>query len=77
MTTDAVFERPDKLITSVHNKARLRHDDLLRATEEIGVVLWRCWRSLGRSCLIESIPDNESRDEIFARLPSDRIGRLS
>ena len=33
-TTDAVIEMQDKLITGVHNKARLRYDDLLRATEE-------------------------------------------
>jgi hypothetical protein len=33
-TTDAVVEMQDKLITGVHNKARQRREDILRATEE-------------------------------------------
>ena len=31
--TDSIIEE-DKLITSIHNKARKRYDDVLRATEE-------------------------------------------
>ena len=33
--TDGIVEMQDKLITSIHNKARKRYEDLLRATEEV------------------------------------------
>ena len=33
-TTDAIIEMQDKLITSIHNKARKRYDGLLRTAEE-------------------------------------------
>ena len=32
--TDGIVEMQDKLITSIHNKARKRYEELLRATEE-------------------------------------------
>ena len=75
-TTDAVIEMQDKLITGVHNKARLRYDDLLRATEEARSRAVEVLEELGMIVLDESIPDSELRGEIFARLPSDAIGRL-
>ena len=34
--TDSIIEMQDKLITSIHNKARKRYDDVLRATEKPG-----------------------------------------
>ena len=75
-TTDAVIEMQDKLITGVHNKARLRYDDLLRATEEARSRAVEVLEELGTIVLDESIPDSELRGEIFARLPSEAIGRL-
>jgi hypothetical protein len=66
-TTDAVIEMQDKLITGVHNKARLRYDDLLRATEEARSRAVEVLEELGTIVLDESIPDSEFRGEIFAK----------
>ena len=58
------------------HKARLRYDDLLRATEEARSRAVEVLEELGTIVLDEAIPDSELRGEIFARLPSDDIGRL-
>ena len=74
--TDAVIDMQDKLITGVHNKARQRYDDLLRATEEARTRAVEVLEALGTIVLDESIPDVELRQHIFARLPSADVGRL-
>jgi Tn3 transposase DDE domain/Domain of unknown function (DUF4158) len=74
--TDAVIDMQDKLITGVHNKARQRYDDLLRATEEVRTRAVEVLEELGTIVLDESIPDVDLRQHIFARLPSADVGRL-
>jgi hypothetical protein len=68
-TTDAVVEMQDKLITGVHNKARQRREDILRATEEARRRAVEVLEEVGSLVLDESIPDAELRRDIFARLP--------
>ena len=75
-TTDAIVEMQDKLITAVHSKARQRYEDLLRATEEARSRAVEILEELGTVVLDDSIPDSELRTAIFARLPSDDIGKL-
>ena len=69
-------EMQDKLITAVHSKARQRYEDLLRATEEARSRAVEILEELGTVVLDDSIPDSELRTAIFARLPSDDIGKL-
>lgn len=68
-TTDSVVEMQDKLITGVHNKARQRREDILRATEEARRRAVEVLEEVGSLVLDESIPDAELRRDIFARLP--------
>lgn len=75
-TTDAVVEMQDKLITGVHSKAQQRYENLLRATEEARTRAVEVLDEMGTLVLDEPIPDGELRGQIFARLPSDEIGRL-
>ena len=75
-TTDAIVEMQDKLITAVHSKARQRYEDLLRATKEARSRAVEILEELGTVVLDDSIPDSELRTAIFARLPSDDIGKL-
>ena len=75
--TDSIIEMQDKLITSIHNKARKRYDDVLRATEEARSRAVEVLESgMGTLVLNDSIPDHELRKHIFALLPSDDITRL-
>src|SRR5262249_52780904 len=75
-TTDAIIEMQDKLITRVHNKARQRRDDLLRATEKARTHAIEVLEELATLVLDESIPDAELRAHIFARLPSATMSEL-
>jgi len=75
-TTDAIVEMQDKLITAVHSKARQRYEDLLRATEEARSRAVEILEELGTVVLDDSIPDSELRTAVFARLPSEDIGKL-
>ena len=75
-TTDAIIEMQDKLITSIHNKARKRYDGLLRAAEEARSRAVEVVEELGTLVLDDSIPDDQLRKQIFALLPSDDITRL-
>jgi len=68
-TTDAVVEMQDKLITGVHNKARQRREEILRATQEACRRVIEALEEVGSLVLDESIPDAELRRDIFARLP--------
>jgi hypothetical protein len=68
-TTDAVVEMQDKLITGVHNKARQRREEILRATQEARGRVVEALEEVGSLVLDESIPDAELRRDIFARLP--------
>ena len=74
--TDSIIEMQDKLITSIHNKARKRYDDVLRATEEARSRAVEVLEGMGTLVLNDSIPDHELRKHIFALLPSDDITRL-
>jgi TnpA family transposase len=74
--TDGIVEMHDKLITSIHNKARKRYEDLLRATEEARSRAVEVLEELGTVVLDDSIPDHEVRQSIFKLLPIDDISRL-
>jgi len=56
-TTDAVVEAQDKLITTIHNKAKKRRDELLRAGEEAKPRAVEVLEIVGELVLDESIPD--------------------
>ena len=60
-TTDAVVEMQDKLITGVHNKARQRREEILRATQEARRRVVEALEEVGSLVLDESIPDAELR----------------
>jgi hypothetical protein len=66
-----VVEMQDKLITGVHNKARQRREDILRATEEARRRAIEVLEEVGSPVLDESIPDAELRRDIFAGLAQD------
>ena len=74
--TDGIVEMQDKLITSIHNKARKRHEDLLRATEEARSRAVEVLEEMGTVVLNDSIPDHEVRQYIFKLLPIDDASRL-
>lgn len=44
-TTDAIIDMQDKLITSIHNKARRRYDGLLRVPKKPAVAPSRWWKN--------------------------------
>jgi hypothetical protein len=56
-TTDAVVEAQDKLITTVHSKAKKRRDELLRAGEEAKRRAIEVLEGVGEMVLDQSIPD--------------------
>lgn len=60
-TTDAIIDMQDKLITSIHNKARKRYDGLLHAAEEARSRAVEVVEELGTLVLNDSIPDIWSR----------------
>jgi hypothetical protein len=74
--TDGIVEMQDKLIISVHNKARKRYEELLRATEEARTRAVEVLEGMGTLVLDDSIPDNKLRKHIFDLLPSEDISRL-
>jgi TnpA family transposase len=74
--TDGIVEMQDKLITSIHNKARKRYEDLLRATEEARSRAVEVLEEMGTVVLDDSIPDHEVRQYIFKLLPIDDVSRL-
>ena len=74
--TDGIVEMQDKLITSIHNKARRRYEDLLRATEEARSRAVEVLEEIGTVVLDDSIPNNEVRQYIFKLLPIDDVSRL-
>jgi hypothetical protein len=69
-TTDAVVEAQDKLITTVHGKAKKRRDELLRASEEAKRRAVEVVEVMGELVLNESIPDAQLRNEILWRMPA-------
>lgn len=74
--TDGIIEMQDKLITSIHNKARKRYEELLRATEEARSRAVEVLEGMGTLVLDDSIPDNKLRKHIFDLMPSEDISRL-
>lgn len=74
--TDSIVEMQDKLITSIHNKARKRYEDLLRATEEARSRAVEVLEEMGNVVLDDSIPDHEVREAIFKLLSAEDVGRL-
>jgi TnpA family transposase len=75
-TADAAVEMQDKLITGVHNKARHRYEELLRASEEARSRAVEVLEELGAIVLDDSVADAGLRAAIFNRLPSAEISRL-
>ena len=75
-TADAVVEVQDKLITSVHSKAKKRRDALLRASEEAKRRAVEVLEVMGELVLDDAIPDVELRSEIFGRIPNEEMTTL-
>ena len=75
-TTDGIIEMQDKLITGVHNKARHRYEELLRATEEARTRAVEVLEEMGSLVLDEAVSDAGLRHAIFAKIPSDDLTRL-
>ncbi len=75
-TADAVVEVQDKLITSIHSKARKRRDDLLRASEEAKRRAVEVLEVMGELVLDEAIPDAQLRNEILWRIPDEEMATL-
>lgn len=74
--TDAIIEMQDKLITRQHNKAKQRHQALLRAAEQTRSQAIEALETLGTLVLDEAIPDELLRTRIFAQLPTEHIQLL-
>ena len=75
-TTDAVVDAQDKLITSVHAKAKKRREELLRAGEDAKRRAVEVVELMGELVLDTSIPDDQLRQEILQRVPSDEMATL-
>jgi len=75
-TADAVVDAQDKLITSVHSKAKKRREALLRAGEEAKRRAVEVLEVMGELVLDDSIPDLQLRSEILWRIPSEEIATL-
>ena len=74
--TDGIVEMQDKLITAIHNKARKRHEELLRATEEARTRAVEVLETMGTIVLDPSVPDGELRNWLFRCFPSEEMSRL-
>ena len=66
----------DKLITGVHNKARQRYEELLRATEEARTRAVEVLEDVGSLVLDDTVSDETLRQAIFATISSDDLNRL-
>jgi TnpA family transposase len=75
-TADAVVEAQDKLITSVHAKAKKRREALLRAGEEAKRRAVEVLGVMGELVLDDSIPDAQLRSQILGRFSSDEMATL-
>ena len=73
---DAVVEVQDKLITSIHSKAKKRRDNLLRASEEAKRRAVEVLEVMGELVLDKSIPDAQLRNEILWRIPDEKMATL-
>jgi hypothetical protein len=76
-TTDAVVAVQDKLITSVHSKAKKRRDDLLRASEKAKRRAVEVLEVVGELVVDETIPDAQLRNEILWRIPDEEMATLA
>ena len=75
-TTDGIIEMQDKLITGVHNKARQRYEELLRATEEARTRAVEVLEEVGSLVLDDAVSDEGLRQAIFATISNDDLNRL-
>ena len=75
-TTDAVVEAQDKLITTVHGKAKKRRDELLRASEEAKRRAVEVVEVMGELVLDKSIPDAQLQNEILWPIPDEEMATL-
>lgn len=75
-TADAVVEVQDKLITSIHAKAKKRREALLRASEEARRRAVEVVEVVGGLVLDAAVPDGQLRAEIFGRIPSEEMTTL-
>jgi len=75
-TADAIVEVQDKLITSVHAKAKKRREALLRASEEARRRAVEVVEVVGGLVLDAAVPDGQLRAEIFGRIPSEEMTTL-
>lgn len=75
-TLDSIIEMQDKLITSIHNKARKRRDALLQATEESRTRAVEVLEGVGDLILDSSVPDGDLRNRVFSRWPRAEMHAL-
>ncbi|WP_293909361.1 DUF4158 domain-containing protein [Deinococcus sp.] len=75
-TTDAVVDALDKVINDIHNKARKRRQQLLRASEEARSRAVEVLEVIGTPTLNETIPDPALRAEITRHYPREDLTRL-
>lgn len=75
-TTDGIIDMQDKLITGVHNKARHRYEELLRASEEARTRAVEVLEDVGSLVLDDAVSDETLRQAIFEKIPSDDLSRL-
>lgn len=76
VTTDAVVDALDKVMNDIHNKARKRRQQLLRASEEVRSRAVEVLEVIGTLTLDEAIPDPRLRAEITQRYPREELTRL-
>lgn len=72
-TVDAIIEMQDKLITRVHNQARVRRDTVVKASEQARRRAVEALEQIGGLVLDDTIPDAELRTRIFARIPNEKL----
>ncbi|MGI9147777.1 MAG: hypothetical protein ACR2IK_14710 [Chloroflexota bacterium] len=75
-TADAVVDAQDKLITTVHSKAKKRREALLRAGEEAKRRAVEVLEAMGELVLDDSILDLQLRSEILWRIPNEETATL-
>ena len=71
--TDAAIEMHDKLMTSYHNKARRRRDELLQRAEQARSDAIQAFEQLGSLILDQSIADQDLRSTILKMYPTERL----
>lgn len=75
-TLDAIIEMQDKLITRVHNHARLRRETILQASEQARTRAVIMLEGIGSMVLDEAIPDDQLRMRIYSQWSNADLAAL-